>query len=255
MLRLGLTNIFIFFISAFTNAQQVGFQFYQGVNKPMVYFNTGTPQQYSFVNDTRIGLWVGNLDKLSISALMGISPEAYYKFSGLMVDLPLRYSFHNRIINSFAFGPSLDIKDTRTNKYRTKTIASILGELSFQGYSSDILKIHPYFGLKLMPNSISLQGTFYKYKVNVLSFGVRIDFGSKGKLIASKKIEITQQEIESSSPSVIEYVDVIYLKNGSIIRGMIIEQVPNVQVKIKTSDGSVFVHSLDQVLKLTKEPK
>jgi len=53
----------------------------------------------------------------------------------------------------------------------------------------------------------------------------------------------------------IEYVEVLYLKNGSIIRGMIIEQIPNEQVKIKTSDGSVFVYTMDQVLKITKEPK
>jgi nitrogen regulatory protein PII len=36
---------------------------------------------------------------------------------------------------------------------------------------------------------------------------------------------------------------------------MIIEQIPNVQVKIQTSDGSVFVYTMDQVLKITKEPK
>jgi hypothetical protein len=53
----------------------------------------------------------------------------------------------------------------------------------------------------------------------------------------------------------IEYVEVLYLKNGSIIRGMIIEQIPNEQVKIQTSDGSVFVYTMDQVLKITKEPK
>lgn len=47
--------------------------------------------------------------------------------------------------------------------------------------------------------------------------------------------------------------DVIYLKNGSIIRGMIIESVPNQSYKIKTSDGSVFAYTVDEVSKLTKE--
>ena len=37
--------------------------------------------------------------------------------------------------------------------------------------------------------------------------------------------------------------DVVYLKNGSIIRGDIIEMVPGEMVKIMTSDGSVFVHN------------
>lgn len=30
------------------------------------------------------------------------------------------------------------------------------------------------------------------------------------------------------------YTEVVYLKNGSIIKGVIIEQVPNVSLKIKT---------------------
>lgn len=48
-------------------------------------------------------------------------------------------------------------------------------------------------------------------------------------------------------------VDVVYLKNGSIIRGMIIEQVPNESLKIKTRDGSVFVYAITDVEKITKE--
>lgn len=47
--------------------------------------------------------------------------------------------------------------------------------------------------------------------------------------------------------------DVIYLKNGSIIRGIIIEQVPNISLKIKTKDGSVFAYKMEEVEKLTKE--
>jgi TM2 domain-containing membrane protein YozV len=47
--------------------------------------------------------------------------------------------------------------------------------------------------------------------------------------------------------------DVVYLKNGSIIRGMIIEQTPNVSLKIKTRDNNVFVYSYDEILKMTKE--
>jgi TM2 domain-containing membrane protein YozV len=47
--------------------------------------------------------------------------------------------------------------------------------------------------------------------------------------------------------------DVVYLKNGSIIRGDIIEMVPGETVKIMTSDGSVFVHDYADVQKFTKE--
>jgi len=49
------------------------------------------------------------------------------------------------------------------------------------------------------------------------------------------------------------FQDVVYLKNGSIIRGTIIEQVPNESLKIETADGSLFVYKLSEVEKMTKE--
>ena len=49
------------------------------------------------------------------------------------------------------------------------------------------------------------------------------------------------------------YQDVVYLKNGSIIRGVIIEQVPNKSIKIETADRNVFVYQMDEIEKLTKE--
>jgi hypothetical protein len=52
----------------------------------------------------------------------------------------------------------------------------------------------------------------------------------------------------------IQYIDVLYLKNGSVIRGMIIEQTPNVSLKIQTKDGSIFVYDMEDVLKFAKEP-
>lgn len=50
-----------------------------------------------------------------------------------------------------------------------------------------------------------------------------------------------------------EYVDVVYLKNGSVIRGMVIEQTPNLSLKIQTKDGSIFVYKMEEVEKITKE--
>lgn len=47
--------------------------------------------------------------------------------------------------------------------------------------------------------------------------------------------------------------DVIYLKNGSIIHGIIIEQIPNVSVKIKTKEGNVFAYKYEEIEKFTKE--
>jgi len=49
------------------------------------------------------------------------------------------------------------------------------------------------------------------------------------------------------------FIDVVYLKNGSIIRGIIIEQVPNESLKIQTADDNVFVLKISEVEKMTKE--
>jgi len=59
--------------------------------------------------------------------------------------------------------------------------------------------------------------------------------------------------IQTNSFAKDDYEDVVYLKNGSIIRGMILEQVPNVSLKIETYDGSIFVFKIEDVEKITKE--
>jgi len=48
-------------------------------------------------------------------------------------------------------------------------------------------------------------------------------------------------------------VDVVYLKDGSVIRGLVVEQIPDKSIKIEIYDGSVFVYNIDQVEKITKE--
>ncbi len=48
-------------------------------------------------------------------------------------------------------------------------------------------------------------------------------------------------------------IDVVELKNGSILRGTIVEQVPNESLKLKTADGSLFVYRMDEVVKITRE--
>jgi len=49
--------------------------------------------------------------------------------------------------------------------------------------------------------------------------------------------------------------DVIYLKNGSMYRGTIIEQVPNVSFKIEIAGGTVIFVKADDVTSVTKESK
>ncbi|CAN5600977.1 hypothetical protein BH11BAC1_BH11BAC1_28800 [soil metagenome] len=49
------------------------------------------------------------------------------------------------------------------------------------------------------------------------------------------------------------YEDVLYLKNGSVLHGIIIEQVPSVSIKLQTKDKNVFVFTMEEILKITKE--
>lgn len=48
-------------------------------------------------------------------------------------------------------------------------------------------------------------------------------------------------------------MEVIYLKNGSVIRGTIVEIVPNTSYKIQTSDGSAFVFEEKDIQKIARE--
>ena len=60
--------------------------------------------------------------------------------------------------------------------------------------------------------------------------------------------------ITTSSFAQSNYQDVVYLKNGGIIRGIIIEQIPNKSVKIEIIGGNIFVFQMDEIEKITREP-
>jgi len=46
---------------------------------------------------------------------------------------------------------------------------------------------------------------------------------------------------------------IVYLKDGSIITGKIIEQVPNEYIKVQTSDNTVTTYKFDEIAKITKD--
>lgn len=48
-------------------------------------------------------------------------------------------------------------------------------------------------------------------------------------------------------------VNVVHLKNGSVLKGVIIEQIPNESLKLRLYDGSVFVFRADEIEKITLE--
>lgn len=47
--------------------------------------------------------------------------------------------------------------------------------------------------------------------------------------------------------------DVVYLKNGGMVKGVIVEQVPGVSIKIQTGDGNIFVYKIEEIERMTKE--
>lgn len=51
------------------------------------------------------------------------------------------------------------------------------------------------------------------------------------------------------------YQDVVTLKNGNVVRGTIIERSSDQSVKIRTTDNSIFVFRMDEIEKITSEPK
>jgi hypothetical protein len=48
--------------------------------------------------------------------------------------------------------------------------------------------------------------------------------------------------------------DVIYLKNGTIITGTIIEQIPDQSITIQTADGKINTYQQHEILKWAREP-
>lgn len=50
-----------------------------------------------------------------------------------------------------------------------------------------------------------------------------------------------------------EYQETLYLKNGSVIKGVVIEQIPGVSLKMQTNDGSIFAYKMEDVERLPKK--
>ena len=49
--------------------------------------------------------------------------------------------------------------------------------------------------------------------------------------------------------------DIVYLKNGSVIKGSVIEMIPNQSIKVQTADGSLFVYQMNEVDRIERDAK
>lgn len=51
-----------------------------------------------------------------------------------------------------------------------------------------------------------------------------------------------------------QLTDVVHLKNGSVVNGIIIEQIPNETIKLQLRDGRVLVIEMSEIDRIVKEP-
>jgi len=69
-------------------------------------------------------------------------------------------------------------------------------------------------------------------------------------LLAASAIAHADEEIDVHSA---EYLDVVETSDGSIWKGVVVEQTPNVQYKIATADGSLHVIKAADVTKISRQ--
>jgi len=72
-------------------------------------------------------------------------------------------------------------------------------------------------------------------------------------LVASLVLSAGSSRADELDISSVEYVDVVETVEGSIWKGVVTEQAPNVFYKIETADGSVHVIKAYDVVKVTKQ--
>ncbi|HTN16919.1 MAG TPA: hypothetical protein VL092_04500 [Chitinophagaceae bacterium] len=58
---------------------------------------------------------------------------------------------------------------------------------------------------------------------------------------------------ESAKDAKEQAADILYLKNGTIVRGMIIENTPNKQVQIRVEGGDIVLYPSDEIGRVEKE--
>ena len=76
-----------------------------------------------------------------------------------------------------------------------------------------------------------------------------------GPLLLALFVAVTVQSLVPSSVNAQQQEeDVVYLKDGSILRGTVIEDVIGESLRIRTRDGNVFRIAYDRIDRRTKEP-
>lgn len=159
--------------------------------------------------------------------------------------------FPRKRANEFVVSVSSEDCETQVFPYKTRSFRgwALAGTILFWTGSSEGGVPLP-FGLALDALTGSL------WKPNVAENGVsKINYDNYKYSITYQGCENKSQPVPSNaSPSDFkEILDVLYLKNGSIIRGVIYEMIPNTSVRIRTKDGNTFQFNFPEIEKMTKE--
>jgi hypothetical protein len=86
----------------------------------------------------------------------------------------------------------------------------------------------------------------FKYNINYTGCSSQ-DKWQSNKFDNGNSNNVNNENLKSINANT--YTDEVYLKNGGIIKGFIMEQVPSLQMKIQTNDGNIFVYKVDEIQK------
>lgn len=83
---------------------------------------------------------------------------------------------------------------------------------------------------------------------------MRRSLRSVGPLLMTLLLTVVVLSMVPRSVDAQQLEDVVYLKDGSVLRGTIVETVPNESILIRTRDGNQFRILWDRIDRMTKEP-
>jgi len=168
-------------------------------------------------------------------------------------------------INSEMFSNSRNLKHSSSTIFTKNDKKSLKNDNRLQSAakSQSIQKLEDSSnsgsGTRVFGTLLIIIGVIFIIFVSIIVGFILMALGLLLRAVAGPKNKPTPPPAVESKPQTeekkVEYVDVVYLKNGSIIRGLIMEQIPNETLKIQTADGSLFVYKMEEVVKITKEEK
>lgn len=174
-------------------------------------------------------------------------------------------NYPNLNINSEMFSPSRNLKHSpftifpKNDKKSLKNDNRLQSAAKNQSIQKSENSSNSGSGTRVFGTLLIIIGVLLIIFVSIIFGFILMALGLLLRAVAGPKNQPTPPTVVESKPQTddnkVEYIDVVYLKNGSVIKGLIMEQIPNETLKIQTADGSLFVYKMEEVVKITKEEK